>query len=103
MARKKSRTGDSIIDSWIEDELDSTARELQQAMKITVGVDTGALRDSITIEERNGDRYVGVDSDLLITDPRNERGRDYTKYHHDGTFRNRANPFLDIAMNMVGK
>lgn len=102
MGRYK-RTGDSLIDSWIEEEVEEVAKELQEAIKVTVGVDTGALKDSITIEDHGDDKYVGVDEDLLVTDPRNERGKNYAKFHHDGTIRNKANPFLDIAMNMVGK
>lgn len=99
---RRRRTGDAEIDSWIEEEMQTVAKELELAVKNNIHVITGALRDSVTIEESGEDFYVGVDEDLLITDPRNPRGRNYAVYHHDGTYKTPANPFLDKAINEVG-
>lgn len=100
MAKRYSRTGDSQVDSWIEKELQYTANRLHAVMTSSpyhygVGVDTGALRDSITIEKKGDDYYVGVDEDLLVNDPRNERGRNYAKYHHS------YYDFLDVAVEIA--
>lgn len=97
------RTGDSFIDGLIEQEEEAVAQELKQAIQGYVGVDTGALRDSITIEKESDSISVGVDEDALVADSRNYRARNYARFHHDGTIRTRANPFLDKALNDVGR
>ena len=95
---RRRRTGDAEIDAWIEEEMRTVVQELKVAVENNIHVDTGALRDSVTVEESGEDFYV----DLLVTDPRNPRGRNYARYHHDGTYKTPANPFLDKAINEVG-
>ena len=99
---RRRRTGDAEIASWIEEEMHTVVQELKVAIENNIHVDTGALRDSVTVEESGEDFYVGIDEDLLVTDPRNTRGRNYAGYHHDGTYKTPANPFLDKANNEVG-
>lgn len=100
MARR-SRTGDRVVDVWIEEHLQETAELLESAMKEEVGVDTGALQESIGIDKDGDDLLVGVTEGRLTGHPKNTRGRWYAEYHHDGTVNHGANPFLDKAMNRV--
>lgn len=100
MARRK-RTGDKLVDSWIEEIQRKVSVELKEVLTSTpynhgVGVDTGALRDSIDIEKDGDDITVGVNTGKLVSDPRNKRARMYAGYHHEHY------NYLDVAVDIVG-
>lgn len=91
------------IQELIDDGLKEIADELQDAMKNTVHVKTGNLRDSITTEKVEDGYTVGVDADKLESDSRNKSGYDYSKpyYYGHGTWA--GHKFLEIAVNAVAK
>lgn len=99
----KKLSGDPIIDSWIIEEINDTAQDLETTMKSIVNVVSGNLRDSITTEEHGHDRTVGVDVDLL--NRKNGDGFDYSipYYYTNARGYNGGHKFLEEAMNRVSK
>lgn len=93
---------DADIQALVDDELKKVATELETAMKHSVAVRTGALRDSIDKEKVDGGYEVGVNIDKLKGDSRNKSGYDYSQPYYYGHGKWRGRKFLEIAMNAVG-
>lgn len=90
------------IQALVDDGLKEIAEELETAMKNTVNVRTGALRDSIDMEKVEDGYEVGVNIDTLKGDSRNKSGYDYSKPYYYGHGSWGGHKFLEIAMNAVG-
>lgn len=96
---------DDILD-LVKPDVEKIADELKEAMKNTVHVRTGNLRDSITVEKtKDGDYTVGVDADKLENDNRNKNGYDYSLPYYYGRHNSSwvGHKFLEIALNEVSK
>ena len=72
----------------VKEDVAERVEELEGYLIDECPVDTGAMMDSITTEKKSDfDYLVGVDSDTLKYDQRNERGIDYSPYVYFGVSR----------------
>ena len=72
----------------VKEDVAERVEELEGYLVDECPVDTGAMMDSITTEKKSDfDYLVGVDSDVLKYDQRNERGIDYSPYVYFGVSR----------------
>lgn len=72
----------------VKEDVAERVEELEGYLIDECPVDTGAMMDSITTEKKSDfDYLVGVDSDVLKYDQRNERGIDYSPYVYFGVSR----------------
>jgi len=72
----------------VKEDVAERVEELEGYLIEECPVDTGAMMDSITTEKKSDfDYLVGVDSDTLKYDQRNERGIDYSPYVYFGVSR----------------
>ena len=72
----------------VKEDVEERVEELEGYLIDECPVDTGAMMDSITTEKKSDfDYLVGVDSDTLKYDQRNERGIDYSPYVYFGVSR----------------
>ena len=72
----------------VKEDVAERVEELEGYLIDECPVDTGAMMDSITTEKKSDfDYLVGVDSDTLKYDQRNERGIDYSPYVYYGVSR----------------
>lgn len=72
----------------VKEDVAERVEELEGYLIEECPVDTGAMMDSITTEKKSDfDYLVGVDSDVLKYDQRNERGIDYSPYVYFGVSR----------------
>lgn len=72
----------------VKEDVAERVEELEGYLIDECPVDTGAMMDSITTEKKSDFYYlVGVDSDALKYDQRNERGIDYSPYVYFGVSR----------------
>lgn len=74
--------GDLIAE--VEGDIKKLEDEALSMMQEKVGKDSGALHDSLEIERNKDYSIIGVNSEKLINDPRNEKHVDYSLWHHDG-------------------
>lgn len=98
---KNKYTSDNEVNGFIDEFLDEVAEELRDVMSNTVHVDTGNLRDSITVEKQEMSRTVGVDADKLESDNRNKSGYDYSNPYYYGHHSWPGHKFLEESMNRL--
>lgn len=95
------------IDLWASDPTEAPMQYARLAAEAVadkarqyVGRDTWQLHDSITTiltaNQFGGNGYLVSAGGTAGT--KNSKGVDYTMYHHDGTVKNKANPFLTRAI-----
>jgi hypothetical protein len=79
---------------YLGEALQETLTEVVEEAKQICPVQTGRLRDSIRLEP-------GQDalSYYLIADPRNDQGKGYGLFVHEGSEKQPSQPFFEIALN----